>query len=293
MASTYERLFFLVAIILFSYALKRAKVFKEEDAKVFIDFVIYFSLPLTVVDSIKGLDSGRVALEVAGFAWSTMLFSSALALLVGKLLGLKGRTFRSFILVSTLGNTAFLGYPYAYALFGEEGLKYAILYDQLGSFLAVITLGLLVATGRFSLREILSFPPFWGLVLGFVLMGKELPPYAERLLQVASDSLIPVILFSLGLKLNLRGIKESIGLSTVSIGLKMVAVPLVLALLLKVLGLSQLHHKVVLLESSMPAMVMSAVLAIKYGLDAKLAVSAVTLGIFVSFLTVPLILGIV
>ncbi len=38
-------------------------------------------------------------------------------------------------------------------------------------------------------------------------------------------------------------------------------------------------------------MVMAGILAIKYGLDVPLAVSSITLGILVSFFTVPLIMS--
>ncbi len=287
----YEKLFFLVATILSSYLLKAGGIFKEKEANTFINFVIYFALPLTVVESIRNLKSGKEVVEVVGFAWGVILFSFLLSALVGRVLKLPDKTFKSFVLVCSLGNTAFLGYPYAYAVFGDEGLRYAILYDQLGSFLAVITLGLFVSTGKFSLREVLTFPPFWGLVAGFLLIGREIPSYIDRFLEVSADSLIPVILFSLGLKLDLRGIRESITLGTLATGIKMVVVPLGVLLLLKALGLNQLHHRVILLESSMPAMVMSAVIAIKYGLDERLAVSAVMLGVFASFFTVPVILS--
>lgn len=287
----YEKLFFLVATILSSYLLKAGGIFKEKEANTFINFVIYFALPLTVVESIRNLKSGKEVVEVVGFAWGVILFSFLLSALVGRVLKLPDKTFKSFVLVCSLGNTAFLGYPYAYAVFGDEGLRYAILYDQLGSFLAVITLGLFVSTGKFSLREVLTFPPFWGLVAGFLLIGREIPSYIDRFLEVSADSLIPVILFSLGLKLDLRGIRESITLGTLATGIKMVVVPLGVLLLLKALGLNQLHHRVILLESSMPAMVMSAVIAIKYGLDERLAVSAVMLGVFASFFTVPIILS--
>ncbi len=287
----YEKLFFLLAIIAFSYFLKLRGIFKEEDSKAFIDYVIYFALPLTVFKSVRELGYGRDVSEVVIFAWGTILLSAVLSLGVGKLLKLKGGRLRAFILVSTFGNTAFMGYPFTYALFGEEGLRYAIIYDQLGSFLAVITLGLFVSVGRFSLREVLLFPPFWGILGGFLLSGIYLPDYVERFIDVSSRSLIPVILFSLGLKLNFRDMKSSVGLSFAVLGLKMIAVPLVLLSLLKLMGAQALHYKVILLESSMPPMVMAAVLAMRYSLDEKLAISSVMLGIFLSFLSVPAIIS--
>jgi predicted permease len=73
--------------------------------------------------------------------------------------------------------------------------------------------------------------------------------------------------------------------------LKMLVVPLIVLTLLKFFEAQELHHRVVLLESSMPPMVMSAVLAVRYGLDEGLAIASVMLGILLSFITVPVIMA--
>jgi predicted permease len=44
------------------------------------------------------------------------------------------------------GNTSFLGFPIIEALYGQEGMKTAILVDQPGTFVVLSTLGIIVAT---------------------------------------------------------------------------------------------------------------------------------------------------
>ena len=287
----YERVLFILVIFLLAYFLKLLKIFKEEDSRVFINYVLYFALPSLILKELNGIkveDSSGVVL----FAWAVIGASLLISYLVGVLMGLRGGSLRAFILVSSFGNTAFMGYPFTFAMFGEEGMAYAVMYDQLGSFLLVITAGLFIATGRFSLKELIMFPPFIALLFAFLLRGVELPPVLNTLLEVSGKSLIPVVLFAIGLKFSFRDLSSEIVRAFASVSVKMLLVPGFALLLIHVLGLEGLAYRVALLESAMPPMVMAGVLAIKYGLDERLAVSSISLGVVLSFISVPLIVSI-
>ncbi|NPA32609.1 MAG: AEC family transporter [Aquificae bacterium] len=281
-----SRVSFIVLIILSAYLLKRIGVFSDRDAKPFINFVIYFALPSTVLVNLRFVELGSEVFLVVLLAWFSVIFSLLCAFFLGRLSGLEGGSFRAFLLVSSFGNTAFLGYPFVYALEGKEGLAYAIIYDQLGSFLLVITLGLFIAVGRLELRSVITFPPFLALVLSLLLHGYRFPKFLEDFLLVVSSSLIPVILFSLGLRVDMSGLRVRRDV-VLALFVKMFLSPLAVLFLLKLLGLSGGVYRVVLIESAMPPMVFSGVLAVRYGLDEKLAFSAIVLGIPVSFLSVP------
>ncbi len=287
----HERVLFVALIFLLAYTLKILRIFDERDSGTFINYVIYFSLPALVFHKIREVELTGEAVAVVGFAWGTIILSLLVSLLTGRLIGMKDRTLRTFLLVSSFGNTAFLGYPFTFALFGDGGLRYAVLYDQLGSFLLVVSLGFLIATGRFSVKEVVLFPPFGALLLGVLGRSLHIPQALEIFLDVSGKSLIPVVLFAIGLKFSLSHLFDSLRNSVLSVFLKMILIPALLLLLFKAMNLTGVSHRVILLESSMPPMVMAGVLAIKYGLDEKLAVSAITLGILVSFLTVPLLIS--
>jgi auxin efflux carrier (AEC) len=283
-----ERVLFVALILICAYLLKRFRIFGEEDARGFINYVIYFSLPALVFKEVRGLEVSGETVGVVLTAWSVILMSLVLSWLVGKSLRMDPRTLRSFVLVSSFGNTAFLGYPFTYALFGEEGLGFAVLYDQMGSFLLVMSVGFLIAKGEFSVREVITFPPFLSLVLGVLMRGANLPPAIEVFLEVVGGSLIPAVLFALGLRFSPLNLLRSIKPVLLSLGIKMVLVPGVLLLVLKLASLKTLGYKVALLESSMPPMVMAGVLAVRYGLNEEVALSSITLGMILSFIIVPL-----
>ncbi len=281
------KVFLVVAV---AYLLKRLGILREEDSKVLVSYVINFALPLLAFKSMHEVGVGMHLLRVPLSAWIVILSCMALAFVVGKLLSMSQKDMRTFFLISSFGNTAFLGYPITYAYFGKEGLFYAIVYDSLGSFLLVSSVGVAVASSSLSLKPLVKFAPFWGLVLGLILSPYELPPAFEDFLGFVSLSVLPVILFSVGLNLSLGGIGQNLRLSSLALLIKMVLAPLIALSVGKALGLSGLERDVVVLESSMPTMIMASIIAMRYGLNHHLAFASAGLGMLLSFLWSPLII---
>ena len=280
----------ILILVLIAYLLKRLGLFKEEDAKVFTNYVIYVALPVVAFKSSHSLGITKETVSIVLLAWLSISSCLALSYLLGKIFKLDSPTLRTFLLISSFGNTAFLGYPYTFHLFGEEGLSYAVIYDSLGSFIMVSTVGFLIARGSVDAKRILTFPPFLGLLLGFLL--KDYPiDFLREFLDGVSLSLSPVILFALGLSLSFSGIRKYLKLSIFALVIKMGFSALITYLVAKALKLQGLALYVSVLESSMPSMVFAGILALRYGLNHELAFASVGLGIILSLIIFPLIVG--
>jgi auxin efflux carrier (AEC) len=274
--------------VLLAYILKHLRIFKEETSKDFINYIIYFALPFLTFKSGYELGFNPQVLKLTFSIWLIILTSIFLAYMVGKLLKLNPVDFKTFLLISSFGNTAFLGFPFTYSFFGEEALKIAVLYDAFGSVLLVFSIGVFIASGRASIKTLITFPPFIGLLSGLIFSKIELPLFIIELLNFVSLSVLPVILFALGLSLSLNHISKNLTTSFLALFLKMVSgavLAIIYTSLLKITGMPQ---KVIILESMMPSMVMSGVLALKFDLNSNLAFSAITLGIVLSFFIIPI-----
>jgi predicted permease len=270
--------------------LKHLGVFQKEQEKVFINYVMYFALPVLAFKAGHQIKLGLEVIKISSLAWASIVLCMSVAYIIARLYKLSNKDLRTFLLVSSFGNTAFLGYPYAFSYFGQEGLQIAIIYDNLGSFLMVSFLGVMVASGKPDLKEVLLFPPFLGLVFGFVSKGIPLHPSLEEALDFVADSTLPVILFALGLSINLSGIWDHLKFSLLAILIKVSVSVLAVYLLGRFMELSPAAFKVSLLESAMPPMMFSAVLALRYNLNPNLAFASVGLGMVLSFLYVPLVI---
>jgi predicted permease len=204
------------------------------------------------------------------------------------------RTVGALILVTGLGNTSFVGLPMIEAFYGKEWLGVGVVADQLGSFLALSTVGILTATAystgaaspRELLRRIVLFPPFQALVLAVLLRPFAYPDVAVSVLQKLGDTLTPLALASVGFQLRFR-VAPGVGRPLV-LGLlyKLLLGPAIVALLYVVLiGASGPVIQVTIFEAAMAPMITAGIIAIDHDLDPPLVTLLLGVGIPLSFLT--------
>ena len=273
------------------FFLKSVGLFGEGDVRVFVNYIIHFALPVAVFGVIHDFDLSWRDVFVFATAWGTILLTTLFVFFVlSKPVG-EGRDLKTLFLTMSFGNTAFVGYPVAYSLFGDKGLAYAILYDVVGNFLVVVTFAIFVITGRVDWRTVYRFPPLGALILAFLLKGVPIG-FLKPFIGVVKASITPTIVFALGLRLNPRGALLNLKGAFLSVVWRQLVVPfLVLLFLLLLEGFVNLPFEekmVILLQSAMPPFVMSVVLSEKYRLNTDLAVAAVNIGLLLLVITLPL-----
>ncbi len=287
MASTLITFYLLV---LGGYLLKRLKVFKTGDTAVFVNYIIHFALPIAVFGVIHDFDFSINDAAVFATAWISILFSTAVIFLILRPKFADERTLKSFYLSATFGNTAFVGYPVAYTLFGDKGLAYAILYDVVGNFLFVITVGIFLITGKSDWRLVYRFPPLGALLLAFLLKEIKLG-FLKTFIGTVKASITPTIVFALGLRFEPKKALKNLPLASLAVFWRLFLIPSAvfpfLTLLRDWLNPPFEEVAVILLQSSMPPFVMAVILSEKYRLNTDLSLAAANLGILLLPLSLP------
>jgi predicted permease len=202
------------------------------------------------------------------------------------------------MLTGSLANTSFIGLPMIEAWYGPQYLGIGIVADQLGSYMVLSTLGVLVAglfasTGRgldlraFA-RKLAGFAPFLSLLLALALLPVTYPEWLDVLLRRLGATLVPLALVSVGFQLRLSQIRGRVALVAIGLGFKLVIGPLlVLAVLAGLLGQRGPVIQVTLFEAAMGPMIGAAIVALDHDLDPSLVTLMVGLGIPLSFATLP------
>jgi len=206
------------------------------------------------------------------------------------------------LIVVPLGNTSFVGFPMVEAFFGPEGIPYALLYDQLGSFFILSIYATIIAAiyshepgteakrpsaGAIALR-IAKFPPFVALVIALLMRGIEYPEVMSQFIDSLAITLVPVIMVAVGFQLKFRLPQEDRGPLYWALGLKLIATPVIALAVLYGFGLEQLAVQVTIMEAAMPAMISAGALAIMAGLAPTLSAAIVGYGVLLCFITLPL-----
>ena len=294
-----ENFIITISLLLIGMVLKRLPNLPEETGKVLNLFVINISLPALVLLKIPALVFSRDLLVPAIMPWGMLLLSASLVLVLAKLLKWDRPATGCLLLLVPLGNTSFLGIPMVKAFFGEKAISYALLYDQLGSFLALATYGSLVLalygtgndrpTAAGVVKKVATFPPFIALVLAFILRTLPYPPIAVNLLKMLASTLVPLVMIAVGYQLTLRLSKDVAGQLGIGLFIKLVAAPGAALFLCKILGLEGEAVQVAVFEAGMPPMVSAGALAILANLSPALTAALVGIGIVLSFATLPLL----
>lgn len=286
----------IFVFLLLGIVLQNVKRFPKNTHKILNWIVIYICLPALALYYIPKIKWSNDLLFPISVAWIGFVVSYLLFSLLGKKFGWSKKLVGCLIITAGLGNTSFLGFPIIQALYGEEGMKTAILVDQPGSFVVLSTLGILVATlfssgspnGFHIAKKILFFPPFITFLLACVMniLGFDFHEYVEFVLQKIGSSMTPLAMLSVGLQL--RFDRKSQHWKFLGLGLlyKLVITPAMFYLLYVVL--LQQHTKsiqVAIMESAMAPMITACILASSHGLKPRLSSMMIGFGIPISFVT--------
>ncbi len=258
--------------------------------------VLYVCLPAAVLLFAPQLEFRRDLLGVVAIPWLLLVASVLLTLLVARMARFGHATTAVLLLLVALGNTSFLGFALVPALAGEAALRYAIAYDQFGSFLILSTFGLIVLglyggerpTPWSIVRRIATFPPFIALVVALALLPPRYPAAIEQPLRLLADSLLPLVALAIGLQLRLRIPREHVGALAYGLVAKLLLMPLLALGLCIAFGLGGDLRAAAVYESAMPPMITAGALLSLAGLEAELAAALVGFGIVASMATLPL-----
>jgi malate permease and related proteins len=289
----------LLASLVFGMLARRSGRFPAQTAPVLNAYVLNVALPAVVLRAIHHVSLAPELLLAAATPWLVFGVAWLFFRAVGPRLGLAPGSVAALVLSGGLSNTAFVGLPFIEGVRGPEGLRVAVVIDQLGTFLVLSTLAALVAARaaardtrpRALVLKVLSFAPFLSMVVGFVSQPWAWPEGVDGVLARLGAPLTPLALFSVGYQLRLGEFAGRGRALVLGLGFKLVLAPLGLALLLLTLPrLGRLVFDVSVLQAAMGPMVTGALLAVDHELDPDLAVLMVGVGVPLSFLTLWLAL---
>ena len=260
-------------------------------------FIINVALPALVLEYIH---STRPVLELLGAAlmpWLLFIIGAAVFWLLARALRLSRGTTGALMMLGGLGNTSFIGLPMIESFYGSSYLPVGILIDQLGTYLVLATLGILVACiyseNRASLREIVTrivtFPPLIAMVVALALTPIGFPDWLTTTLHRLGGTLAPLALISVGLQLRIASLAGNKFALAAGLGFKLVFGPALLAMIYFATMRDQAGIvQVTLFESAMAPQIGASIVAIQHGLNPPLVTLMVGVGTLLSFITLPL-----
>jgi malate permease and related proteins len=297
MSST-ETILAIILMIFIGYISKRIGLLKPEDSITLNKIVVNIAIPALIFLAMYGADLSNIK-NLVPITLICILTGSLCGLIVyifARAKGYSKKTKWTLVGTSTLFNSGFLGYPVVLGIFGSVGLVRAVFFDM-GSTILFLCLGILFIVlfgGKFMsiLKRTILFPPLWGIILGITANLFHLNPGLITLdvLKYISGAAIPVIMISLGLSLEVGGLKNYFSAASFVSSIRLIISPIIAIVMVTFLGLSGLESTVTVVEAGMPSAMLSLVLAASYDLDIRAAAACIFLSTVLSLISLPILI---
>jgi len=219
-----------------------------------------------------------------------ILGSGVLAMLLARV---GGFSWRSFIPPAMFSNWANLGLPlYVFAL-GGEALGAGVMLVVVGNVLC-FSIGTYIYSGKLSGFDVLRTPIIVAVILGALLNGLNLslPASISLSFEMLGQVAIPLMLFSLGVRLTRVSWSDSKAGLVMAVFCPVAGVALAIALC-KLLPLSPLHQNILVLFGVLPPAVVNFMLAEQYQQEPEVVASIVLIGNLAAIISMPFALALV
>ncbi len=291
--------FILIALFVgLGMLFRKIKAFPDQTAQALNMFALYVALPAVILIKVPQLNFSSDMILPAVVPWVMLALSACLILVAGKKFGWSRETIGVLLLIVPIGNTSFMGVPMVNAFFGEAGIPYLIIYDQIGTMLIFAVYGSIILAlygrdGEIKIAEVakraLLFPPTTALLIGLLLRGWPYPAPVIKGLENLAGMLTPLVMTAIGFQLKIRLSPSVLQPLGYGLGIKLLIAPLVALVGCRLLGLDNLAADISIFEAGMPPMVTAGALAIAAGMLPELAAALVSLGMALAFVSLPIL----
>lgn len=293
-ADTMELIFLCLGL---GWVLRRVGILSDQRTQNALSWVIYVALPAMALLHIHGIEFTREWLFAAAMPWVSVALAWGLFRSMAARYRWSREKIGALVLVAGWGNTSFVGIPMVVAYFGAEWISLVLVIDSLGSYLALSTLGIFLAS-RYStnelragdmVRRILGFPPLIAVLVALACNGFARPEWIDQGLQPIAATLTPVAMIGVGATLQWGAIFEHRHAIAAGLAYRLAIAPAITLLIYTVAGFPIGGvSAIAIFETAMPPMVASSVIAIRYGLLPPLVGGMIGVGIPLSMLTLAI-----
>ena len=275
-------------------------------------FIIYVAFPAIIFNKVPALDLSISVLIPASFAWAWAGIAMALVWAMSRVFNLARETTGALLILTTMGNTSFLGYALTASVFGDATLAYAIFYDQFGSFFILSTLGLIIIA-RYTpnmqidqngktfvlpneppsvwqmLKRIICFPPFITLCVAIFLPTENVAQLLAPLTYALGKTLMPLALFVIGLQFRVQLLPHHRLPLFIGLSLKMILAPILALSVFYWVDVSTEIRAATVFEAAMPSMITPGLLAISAGIAPRFIATFLGYSTVFALISLPIV----
>ncbi len=297
--SVFSRIGIIFIILLVGTLARWRKVLTKEATDGLCRIAIEVTLPFLYFYTLSTSLTRQLLFTIVAlplFAIVLILVSFFIGWLISFYLKLNSSQRRTFMFLVTFPNYGFLAIPLIFALFGQEGLVRAFVFN-LGITFLYWTLGVAILTGPRArgvrIIKNLANNATLALVLGLTvgISSFRLPQFILEASNLIGSATIPLALIVVGSILAQRNWKRAISFKTILtlIFCRLILIPSLAILFINIFdGLPKILSAIIVLQAAMPSASTTPILTKRFGGDSELAAEGVFFTTLFSIITIPL-----
>ncbi len=290
-------LFIVVAV---GFAANKFNIITADSSKLLSKLVLNIAMPCTILSSVLGGNatasgSDAVVFLLLAFAFFALMFLVSVP--IPKLLHAPREDRGLYRFMTVFGNVGFMGFPIITTLFGAGAAFYVTLFNIAFSLLC-FSAGILLVSGghggKINFRLLINPTMIVSILTVIIFYTKPLvPAIINDTVGLISQLTTPTAMLVIGSTLAVVPFREVFSewrLYPLTL-LKLIAVPVVVFFLLRLVTSDPLTLGVLTVLSAMPVASNATMLSLEYGGNEKLASKGVFITTLISVITIPLIVS--
>lgn len=300
-----QSIFAIISMIMIGIFFSYKKWFNQETATLFSKIVVNISVPGFMISNLVTNYTKAKLIEVSGgfiIPFTSMLIMYLFGHILAKWIKVPDNRRGIFAATVSISNTLFVGLPINLALYGNDSIPYVFIYFivNVSFFWTIGAWGISRDGGlkgkllsKNNLKKILNVPLI-SFLLAVIIIFLEipLPKFVMDTSKYMGNLLTPLSMLYIGITIYMIDFKKLIWDKSMSLILlsRFILSPLLVLYLTSIISLPSLMRNVFLIQSAMPAMTVTTVLAQEAGADYEYATVVTTLTTIFTLLVIPILI---
>lgn len=300
-----QSIFAIISMILVGVFFSYKKWFNQETATLFSKIVVNISVPGFMISNLVTNYTKSKLIEVSGgfiIPFSSMLIMYLFGFILAKWIKVPDNRRGIFAATVSISNTLFVGLPINLALYGNDSIPYVFIYFIVNvSFFWTIGAWGISRDGGLkvkllsmnNLKKIFNVPLISFLIAVIIIFLEiPLPKFVMDTSRYMGNLLTPLSMLYIGITIYMIDFKKLVWDKSMSFILisRFILSPLLVLYLTSIISLPSLMRNVFMIQSAMPAMTVTTVLAQEAGADYEYATVVTTLTTIFTLFVIPILI---
>lgn len=287
----------LFLIMIVGFFARKKNIINNQVNKGLTEFLLNITLPFMIITSFN-FDFSMDMLQKSGVVLFYTVCIFIISYIIGRVLYTKyPHDIKSVLMFTAMfSNCGFMGIPVIESIYGKEGVFYAAIFNMPFNIL-VWTVGISLFEGKKDLSTIkkaLLNPGTVAVYIGLFifLFSIKIPVPIYKTLEMVGNMTTPLSMIVIGAMLGEMNIKEVLSSLSAyySTFIRLIIVPFIVFVMLKLLKASGMSFGVLVLISAMPVAANTAIMSEKYGGNSAFASKCIFISTVLSTITIPIIM---